>query len=160
MPATDFGKHDPLIATNFFLEIAGSVVSALSEVSGLDLELETADVLQRSEKGHLVQNKTYSKPKMTGELTVKRHAPLDAEADPMWKWFMKIREKGMSIANRGGERKDGSVVIYDTTMTEIARWNFYHAFPTKISQDSLTIGSNEPINETITLVHEKLERKK
>ena len=160
MGATDYTKHDPLIATNFFLEISGAVVSALSEISGLDLELETADVLQRSEKGHLVQNKTFSKPKMTGEITVKRHAPLDAGTDEMWKWFMKIREKGMSVANRGGERKDGSIVIYDTTMTEIARWNFYNSFPTKISQDSLTTGSNDPINETITLVHEKLERKK
>ncbi len=78
----------------------------------------------------------------------------------LWKWFNEIREKGMAVNNRGGERKDGSIVIYDTTMTEIARWNFYKAFPTKISQDSLTVGSNDPVSESITMVHEKLERKK
>lgn len=160
MPVTDFLKTDPLIATNFFLEIDGSVVDTLSEVSGLDVEVEVADITQRTDKGHLVQNKTLSKPKWSGEITIKRIAPLDSSKDQMWTWFNAIREKGMSISNRGGERKDGSIVIYDTTMTEIARWNFYKAFPSKISQDSLTVGSNDPISESITLVHEKLERKK
>lgn len=160
MPVTDLTKTDPLIATNFFLEINGEVVDTLSEVSGLDVEIEVADVTQRTEKGQYIQNKALSKPKWSGEITIKRLAPLDATKDAMWKWFNQIREKGMSAANRGGERKDGSIVIYDTTMTEIARWNFYHAFPTKISQDSLTVGSNDPISESITIVHEKLERKK
>lgn len=160
MPVTDLGKTDPLIATNFFLEIDGAVVDTLSEISGLDVELETADVTQRSASGQYVQHKAFSKPKMTGEITIKRIAPLDATNDVLWKWFNTIREKGMSASNRGGERKDGSIVIYDTTMKEIARWNFYSAFPSKISQDSLTVGSNDPISETITMQHEKLERKK
>jgi phage tail-like protein len=160
MPVTDLIKTDPLIATNFFLEINGEVVDTLSEVSGLDVELEVTDVNQRSQKGQFIQHKAYSKPKWVGEITVKRIAPLDATKDQLWKWFNAIREKGMSVENRGGERKDGSIVIYDTTMTEIARWNFYKAFPTKISQDSLTVGSNDPIQESITIVHEKLERKK
>ncbi|MDP9074552.1 MAG: phage tail protein [Actinomycetota bacterium] len=160
MPVTDFMKSDPLIGTNFFLEIKGSVVDTLSEVSGLEVEIEVADVVQRSTAGHLIQNKAYSKPKLSGEITLKRIAPLDATKDEMWKWFNDIRDKGMPANGRGAERKDGSVVIYDTTMKEIARWNFYKAFPTKIAQDSLTIGSNDPISETITLVHEKLERKK
>ena len=49
-----------------------------------------------------------------------------------------IREKGMSADNRGGERKNGSVVIYDTTMTEVARWNWFNGWPSKISSDSMT----------------------
>lgn len=156
----DLVKSDPLIATNFFLEIKGEVVDSLSEVSGLDVELEIAEVTQRSEKGMYVQHKAYSKPKWTGELSVKRIAPNDSSSDQMWKWFEQIRQHGMSVDNRGGERKDGSIVIYDTTMKEIARWNFYAAWPSKISQDSLTVGSNDPVTETITLQHEKLERKK
>jgi phage tail-like protein len=160
MPVTDLIKTDPLIATNFFLEVDGEVIDTLSEVSGLDVELEIAEVTQRSATGQYVQHKAFSKPKWTGELTVKRIAPLDATKDNLWKWFNGIREKGMSADNRSGERKDGSIVIYDTTMKEIARWNFYKAWPSKISQDQLTVGSNDPIAESITLQHEKLERKK
>ena len=147
MPVTDLTKTDPLIATNFFLEISGEVIDTLSEVSGLDVELEVADVTQRSEKGVYVQHKAFSKPKWVGEITVKRIAPLDATKDSVWKWFNSIRDKGMSIDNRSGERKDGSIVIYDTTMKEVARWNFYSSFPSKISQDQLTVGSNDPVSE-------------
>lgn len=160
MPVTDFIKTDPLIATNFFLEIKGEVIDTLSEVSGLDVELEIAEVTQRSDKGFYVQHKAYSKPKWTGEITVKRIAPLDATKDLMWKWFNTIRDKGMAVDARAGERKDGSIVIYDTTMKEIARWNFFSAWPSKIATDQLTVGSNDPISESITLQHEKLERKK
>jgi phage tail-like protein len=158
MPVTDLIKSDPLLATNFFLEIDGEVIDTLSEVSGLDVELEVADVTQRSATGQYVQHKAFSKPKWVGELTVKRIAPLDATKDNMWTWFNKIRNKGMSADNRDGNRKNGSIVIYDTTMKEIARWNFTDAWPSKISQDSLTVGSNDPISESITLQHEKLER--
>jgi phage tail-like protein len=156
----DLLKQDPLIATNFFMEVDGAVMSSLSEVSGLDVELEVAEVVQRTASGQLVHHKTFSKPKWVGELTVKRTAPLKATEDELWKWFDAIRNKGMSADNRGGERKNGSVVIYDTTMTEIARWNFFNGWPSKISSDSMTVSSNDPISETITLQYEKLERKK
>ena len=73
----DLLKQDPLIATNFFMEIDGEVITTLSEVSGLDLEVEVAEVIQRTASGQLVHHKTLSKPKWTGELTVKRTAPLD-----------------------------------------------------------------------------------
>jgi phage tail-like protein len=156
----DLLKQDPLIATNFFMEIDGEVITTLSEVSGLDVEVEVAEVVQRTASGQLVHHKTLSKPKWTGELTVKRTAPLDVTADPLWEWFVAIRDKGMSADNRGGERKNGSVVIYDTTMTEVARWNWFNGWPSKISSDSMTVSSNDPVNESITLQYEKLERKK
>jgi len=156
----DLIKADPLIATNFFLEVDGSVISTLSEVSGLDVELEVAEINQRTQSGQFVQHKAFSKPKWTGQITVKRLAPLDSTQDALWTWFNTIRDKGMSADNRNGERKNGSVVIYDTTMTEISRWNFYEAWPSKISNDSFTVGSNDPVSETITFEHEKLERKK
>jgi phage tail-like protein len=160
MPKMDLQKSDPLIATNFFLEIDGSLISSLEEVSGLDIELEVAEISQRTQDGQFIQHKTFSKPKLTGEMSVKRIAPLDATSDEVWKWFNVIRDKGMSADNRSGERKNGSVVIYDTTMKEIARWNFYSGWPSKISSDSFTVGSNDPVSETITLQYEKLERKK
>jgi len=160
MPAFDLIKADPLVGTNFFLEIDGSMISNLTSVDGLSVELEKADVTQRIEKGGFVQHVAMSKPKWTGELTVKRLAPLDATNDPLWKWFNTIREGGMSAHNRAGERKDGSVVVYDTTLTEIGRWNFYQAWPSKIANDGFDVTKNEPVAESITIQYEKLERKK
>jgi phage tail-like protein len=160
MPTFDLTKDDPLVGTNFFLEIDGSVISNLTSVDGLSVEVEKADITQRVQSGNYIQHVTMSKPKLTGELTVKRLAPLDATGDALWKWFNSIRDSGMSANNRSGERKDGSVVIYDTTMSEIARWNFYSAWPSKIANDGFDVTKNDPVHESVTFQYEKLERKK
>jgi phage tail-like protein len=156
----DLTAEDALVSTNFFLELDGSIMSNLTSVDGLSLEIEKADINQRVQSGKFIQHVAMSKPKMTGELTVKRLAPLDASSDAMWTWFNTIRDTGMSADNRNGERKDGSIVIYDTTLTEIARWNFYSAWPSKMAMDSFEVTKNDPVAETITIQYEKLERKK
>ena len=160
MPAFDLIKQDPLVATNFWLEIDGEVMDNLTSVDGLSIEVEKAEITQRAANGQYIQHVALSKPKLTGEITLKRLAPLDATNDAMWKWFMAIRNSGMSADNRNGERKNGSIVIYDTTLTEISRWNFYDAWPSKIAQDGLDVSKNEPVSENITFQYEKLERTK
>jgi phage tail-like protein len=158
MPSFDLVTQDPLVGTNFFLEIAGEVISNLTSVDGLSLEIEKADVTQRIAKGTFVQHTTMSKPKWTGELTIKRLAPLDSSKDPMWTWFMKLRNSGMSAATRSTERKSGSIVIYDSTMTEVSRWNFTNAWPSKIDNDGLDVTKNDPVGESITIQYEQLTR--
>jgi phage tail-like protein len=160
MPVANVIKEDPLVVNHFFLEVDGQVISQLSEVSGLDLELEVADFQQQLPNGQYAQRKALSKPKWTGELTVKRLAPLDATNDPLWKWFEAIRKKGMSVAALDAQRRNGSLVIYDSTLTEIARWNFMNAWPSKISTDSFSVGGNDPVSETVTIQYEQLDRVK
>jgi phage tail-like protein len=158
MPSFDLLSDDPLVGTNFFLEIAGEVIANLTSVDGLSVEIEKADITQRIAKGSFVQHVTMSKPKWTGELTVKRLAPLDSTNDPLWKWFNQLRTGGMSAKSRGTDRKSGSIVIYDTTMTEISRWNFTDAWPSKIDNDGFDVSKNDPVGESITFQYEQLER--
>ncbi len=99
MPATTVAKSDPLVANHFFLEIDGEVIAQLSEVSGLDVELEVTDIQQQVASGQYEQRKAFSKPKWTGEISIKRLAPIDATQDALWKWFNSIREKGMTISS-------------------------------------------------------------
>ena len=67
----------------------------------------------------------------------------------------------MSSGNRTlGAQENGSVVIYDTTMTEIARWNFYEAWPSKMESDGFDVTKTDPVSESITLQYDSLERKK
>jgi phage tail-like protein len=99
-----------------------------------------------------------SKPKWTGELTVKRLSPLDSTSDNLWKWFLDLRKKGMSATTRATDRKSGSIVIYDATLTEISRWNFTNAWPSKIQNDGFDVAKNDPVAESITLQYETLER--
>ena len=160
MPIFDLIKQDPLVATTFYLEIQGETVTNLTSVDGLAEEIEVSDVVQRMTNGQYVQHKVMAKSKYTGELTMKRYSPLDAANDSIWKWFNTIRNGGMPAADRSSQRKSGSIVLYDTSMTEIARWNFTDAWPSKIETDGLDVTKNDPVSETVTIQYETLVRKK
>jgi phage tail-like protein len=160
MAASDLIKNDPIVASNFYLELDGVKVATLSEVSGLDIEVEVVEIKQATEGGIYVNAKTLGQAKPPGDLTVKRVAPVDMDKDPLWKWFNDIRDKGMGIMARADHRKNGSVVVYDTANTEVSRWNFFNAWPSKIATDSFSATSTEAVSETITLSIERLERKK
>lgn len=156
----DLINTDPIVAQNFFLEVDGSVVSLLSSVSGLDVEVEVVTLQQNGKDGKQQQIKTLGLHTKAPDISMTRMAPLDAVSDPLWKWFTDIRTKGMAGADRASNRKNGSIVMYDTTGKEVGRFNFFNGWPSKISTDQLSTESNDALKETITLTIERLERVK
>lgn len=160
MPNAALIASDPLIALNFFLEIDGEVVSILASVSGLDVEMEVATIQQIGKSGKSETIKTLAGRNKVGDLSLVRMAAIDATSDKMWVWFHKVRDGGMGVSARAANRKNGSVVLYDSTHTEVARFNFTNGWPSKIATDQLSVDSNDPVKETITLVIETLERVK
>lgn len=144
----------PLNASLFAIEIKGLNIISASSVEGLQVENETTIVQQANAKGQVVQVAALGKVKLPGELTIKRLAPHTIEEDPFWKWINEIRSTG-SVDK---QRKDGSIVIYDFTGAERSRWNFFGAWPSKITQDGVDASKNEVLQETITLQYDKLER--
>jgi phage tail-like protein len=158
--AMNLTKVDPLISTNFFLEVSTETVSNITSVDGLKMELDINEFAQRSTKGVLVQHKTLAKPKLAGELTIKRIQPNTISNDAIWKWFLKIRDTGMKAATRATDRRTGSIVGYDSSLTEVSRWNFTEAWPSKIEAEGYDVSKNDPIHETITLQYESLVRVK
>ena len=156
----DLINTDPLISNSFFLEIDGSVVTTLSGVSGLDIEVDVVELVQNGDKGQRQIVKTVGGQNKAPDLSLTRMAPVDSSKDAMWKWFNEVRDKGMPNSNRGSTRKNGSIVLYDTTNKEVSRFNFFRAWPSKISTDALSTDGNDAVKETITLVCERLERVK
>jgi phage tail-like protein len=156
----DLIANDPLVSQNFFLEIDGSVVTVLSSVSGLDIEVDVVTMQQTGDKGKMQIVKTLGNVNKPPDLSLVRMAPSDSTQDKMWGWFNDIRDKGILLSDRTNNRKNGSIVLYDTTNAEIARFNFTNGWPSKISTDQLSADSNDPVKETITLVIESLTRVK
>jgi phage tail-like protein len=156
----DLIATDPLISQNFFLEIDGEVVTILSGVSGLDIEVDVASLQQVGKAGKIQMVKTLGNQVKAPDLTLTRMAPPDSSKDKLWQWFNDIRDKGMKNADRAGKRKNGSIVLYDTANLETSRFNFYNGWPSKISTDGLSADSHEVVKETITLQCERLERVK
>ncbi len=158
MPAAGLFQNDPMIAQNFFLEIDGQVVTALMTVSGLEVEVGVTKATQVGKDGKQQQVKSLGQVWETSDLQLTRVAPIDVASDPLWKWFNDIRNGGLSAKKRDDKRKNGSVVIYDTTHAEVARFNFFSGWPSKIATDQLNVDGSDAIKETVTLVIERLER--
>jgi phage tail-like protein len=151
---------DPIVAQNFFLEIDGQVVTVLSSVSGLDVEVDVATISQVGPSGKTEMVKTLGTQTKAPDLTLTRMAPPDSTQDAMWAWFNDVRDKGFALSDRAQPRKNGSVVLYDSANTEIARFNFYRGWPSKIATDQLSVDSSDIVKENITLTIERLERVK
>ena len=160
MPNAELINTDPIVSQNFFLEIDGSVVSILTSVSGLDVEVDVVTMQQAGANGKTQIIKTLGNVKKPPDLQLVRMAPPDSTQDKLWGWFNDIRDKGILLSDRTNNRKSGSIVMYDTTNAEIARFNFTNGWPSKISTDQLSVDSNDPVKETITLVVESLARVK
>jgi phage tail-like protein len=153
----DLISTDPIVAQNFYLEIDGQSL-IMSGVSGLDLELDVVVIQQSGPTGQKQMVKTLGNHMKVPDLVMTRMAPMNAMEDPIWGWFNTIRDTGFKGTDRTANRKNGSVVLYDTAFTEIGRFNFYNAWPSKIATDGTTTDSSDPVKETITLVVERLER--
>ncbi|CAN5256161.1 phage tail protein [soil metagenome] len=151
---------DPIIAQNFFLEIDGTVMTSLMSVSGLDVEVSVATAQQVGKDGKQQIVKTLGGTTNVGDLTLTRVAPAKMADDKLWGWFNDIRNKGMKLGDRSSSRKNGSIVMYDHTHSEVARFNFFNAWPSKISTDQLSVDSTDAVKESITITLERLERVK
>ena len=155
----DLIATDPIVAQNFYLEIDGEKL-LLSGVSGLDMELDVVTVQQNGKDGKRQLVKTLGNALKVPDISITRMAPMDAVGDALWKWFNQIRDSGFKGTDRADNRKNGSLVLYDSAFKEIGRFNFYNGWPSKISTDQVGTDSNEPVKETVTLVIERLERVK
>lgn len=155
----DLIATDPIVSQNFFLEFDGLAI-ILASVSGLDVEYDTVTIQQTGMSGKTQTIKTRGSVQKAADLSITRMAPMDAMSDPIWKWFHDIQKKGFSGTDRTNNRKNGSIVLYDSTMKEVGRFNFFNGWPSKISTDQLSTESNDAVKESITLVIERLERVK
>jgi len=149
---------EPIVARNFFLDIPGENTLVLSGVSGLDVELDVVSLSQNGAKGKQEHIKTIGGVLKTPDISVTRMAPQDAASDPLWTWFLSIRDTG--FASRTDKRKDISITLYDVSGKEVGRFNIFSAWPSKIATDALSTDSNDPMKETITIVNERIERVK
>jgi phage tail-like protein len=84
-----------------------------------------------------------------------KQSPKSSEAAPedkgLYDWFDKVVQ-----AKDKTPYKTGSIVIYDRTQTEVARFNLEQCWPSKLSVSDLSAGSDEVMVEELTIQHELL----
>ena len=142
---------DPLVSYTFCLEIDGIQAAFFSEGAGFDSEVAVIEHRENGAGGKEIIRKLPGQKKWS-DITLKRGS---TNALDLWEWHKKILDGDIL-----GARKNGSVVIYDTMLKEVARFNFVNGWPSKWQGPDLKAGDSNVALESITIAHEGLVRKK
>ncbi|MFO7995866.1 MAG: phage tail protein [Dehalococcoidia bacterium] len=147
--AVDTSREDPLVGCRFKIDVGGVITGYFTECSGLGSETEIIEQKVVNDKGVEVVMKVAGRLKW-GDITLKRGITSDMQ---IWDWRKKVEEGDVN-----GARRNGSVVMYDQSLAERARWDFMNAWPSKVSGPSPKADSNEIGIEELVIVHEYITR--
>ena len=145
----DTSREDPLVSFHFAVEVQGKISGYFTEVSGLGSETEVIEHSVVNEKGVEVVLKIPGRLKW-GDIELKRGITTNMD---LWDWRREIENGEVNSA-----RQNGSVVMYDQTLTEVARWNFDNGWPSKIDGPTAKSDDNSVGVESMTIVHEGIRR--
>jgi len=142
-------REDPLVAFKFALEIEGKLTGYFTNVSGIGSETETIEQKVVSETGEAFIYKIPGRHTWT-EITLKRGVTSNLD---IWNWRKDVMQGGIDKA-----RTNCSIVALAQDNSEVARWNFINAWPTKVTGPEMDAGGADYMVEEVTIVHEGVER--
>jgi phage tail-like protein len=145
----DTAREDPLVGFHFAVEVQGQVTGYFTEVSGLGSETDVVEHKVVNEKGVEVVMKIPGRLKWEN-IVLKRGITTNMD---IWTWRKMVEDGDVHSA-----RSNGSIVMYDQTLSEAARWNFENGWPVKVTGPSVKADGNDIGIEELTIAHEYIER--
>ena len=144
-------RTDPLVSFHYAIEIQGVITGYFTECSGIGSEHEVIEHKIVDEKGRESIQKIPGRLKWQ-DITLKRGITDNMD---IWDWRDQVVQGKVNDA-----RRNGSVIMFNQGLEEVARWNFENAWPSKVSGPSMKSDSNEFGVEELVIVHEGLYREK
>jgi phage tail-like protein len=144
-------QRDPLVGFHYAIEVQGVVTGYFTECSGVGSEHEVIEHKVVDEKGRELIQKIPGRLKWQ-DITLKRGITDNMD---IWDWRDTVVQGKVEDA-----RRNGSIVMFNQSLEEVARWNFQNAWPTKVSGPSMKSDSNEFGVEELVIAHEGLYREK
>ena len=144
-------QRDPLVGFHYAIEVQGVVTGYFTECSGIGSENEVIEHKIVDEKGRETIQKLPGRLKWQ-DVTLKRGITDNMD---IWDWRDEVVQGKVDDA-----RRNGSVVMFNQSLEEVARWNFENAWPSKVSGPSMKSDSNEFGVEELVITHEGLYREK
>lgn len=71
----------------------------------------------------------------------------------LYEWFRQVQD-----GNLEGNRRSIAVTLLDARGEEVARWNFFDAWPARYDAPNLDARTNEVAIERLEIIHERMER--
>lgn len=139
--------EDPLLNYKFRVECDSIIEAAFSEVSGLNIEIETEDYAEGG-----VNDFVHKLPKGVKLQNIVLKRGLTASGK-MWKWI------GDSI-NGKFDKKNLGIILVDKKGKDKWRWTVENAFPVKWTGPELKASSPEIAIETLELAHTGIKNSK
>ena len=136
---------DPFASFNFKLEIEGITIAGFSEVTGLNTESNIIDYREGDEG---ITPRKLSGLNKFGNLTLKRGLTIDKQ----------LYELRKTVVDGDIKRVNLSVVAQNEKHDEVARWNVFNAWISKMMAPDMKANANEIAVETVEFVHEGVER--
>lgn len=143
-PASSNRAYDAYASSRFYVEIDGKKEAVFTEVSGVQLEMETMDYQEGGNNAfiHRLPGRVKS-----GNITLKRGV---VRSNEFFQWFTQIAQGKMT-------RKNVSVVFYDTAGKQLERWEYVDCYPVKWVAPTMTATSSTMAVETLELAHRGLQ---
>ncbi len=140
-------QPDPYPAYRFFVEIAGDLQAFFHECSGLEMKTET---FEYKEGG--LNTFVHKLPGQTSfsNLTLKWGS---MQKTSLWEWYLRLATK----PDKRSEKKNVSVIQYDTTGVEVRRWNLIGAYPVKWVGPSFSASQESIGVETLELAFDEFQ---
>ena len=142
-------REDPIVAFKFGLELEGKLSGYFTQVGGIGSETEVIQQKVVSETGETIIQQIPGRLTWT-PVSLKRGV---TSAMDIWKWRQMVVEGKVADA-----RTNCSIIAYAQDNSELARWNFVNAWPSKVVGPEMDSGSTNYMIEDVTIVHEGVER--
>ena len=144
-------ERDPLVGFHYAIEVQGVVTGYFTECAGIGSEHQVIEHKIVDEKGRESIQKIPGRLKWQ-DVTLKRGITDNMD---IWDWREDVVQGKV-----GDARRNGSIIMFNQSLEEVARWNFENAWPVKVSGPSMKADSNEFGIEELTITHEGLYREK
>ena len=141
----------PLAGYHFYVEVQGKLLGAFREATGLTSESEK---IEYKASGKMGEEIVLTQPGRTKYPDIVLKRGLTSNMD-MHAWRKEIEDGKFKES-----KKNGSIVLYDQSHAEVARWNFENAWPLKLEGPGLNSANNEIAVESLTLTVSKTTRVK
>ncbi|MEV3970137.1 phage tail protein [Streptomyces sp. NPDC050698] len=139
-------RVDPFRNFNFLVELDGIAQASFSECSGLG---STTEVIENREGGDNTTVRKLPGKTSFSDITLKWGISPSRE---LWAWRQQVVDGNVV-------RKNGSIVVFDlSNRSEVARWNFVSAWPSKWEGASFNAKGTDVAVDTLVLAHEGLTR--
>ena len=138
-------RVDPYANYNFLIEIDGITQAGFAEASGFDSSIDVHEYREGSDP-----TTVRKLPGMTRYSNIVLRVGLTADRE-LYDWLL-------DAAQGTVRRRNGSVIVLDSTGNEAVRWNFRNAWPARWNGPELSARGTDIAIETLELAHEGIER--